>query len=178
MSSSVEDPMILIHGESETGKRSLLEGLASSLGGGETSTSTISFDTKYYTARAKVHLSGGSHPVYSADREVEAMLIVFDSSRYFCLTSPLSCYLWALPEQVSEMQYSPVSCSPAFFAWLGLSPNCDFFGSAQWCSTHGLLAGNQALRASSLGRPEKRFPEMLKSSCVLPTGWTHCVRTE
>jgi len=119
MSNSVEYPMILIHGESETGKRSLLEGLASSLGGGgETSTSTISFDTKYYTARAKVHLSGGSHPAYSADGEVEAMLIVFDSSRYFCLTATLSCFPWAHAEQVSEMQYSPISYSPAI---LGLA---------------------------------------------------------
>ena len=75
-------PIVLVHGDAQTGKKSLLEGLVSNVGrGNDASTSTMKFDTKYYTAAAEVHLTGGSHEGHSPDGVVEAVLLVFDSSR-------------------------------------------------------------------------------------------------
>ena len=82
MASPDHMPVILIHGAAQTGKATLLEGLASKLDrGSDASTSTLHFDTKYYTAGAKVLLSGGSHEEHNSGGGVEAVLLVFDSSR-------------------------------------------------------------------------------------------------
>ena len=75
-------PVILIHGAAQTGKTSLFKGLVGNMGrGSDASTSTVHFDTKYYTASAEVQVTGGSHEGHNPDGGMEALLLVFDASR-------------------------------------------------------------------------------------------------
>lgn len=72
---------VLVVGDSQAGKASLLKKIPGATLIVDGSGGTLELDTKYYTASTTFVFVGGSHPVPSGSDTPEALILVFDCTR-------------------------------------------------------------------------------------------------